>query len=87
VQSRLKTLVKTIDQPENKPVLRAVVPLFAMNRRLAIGAFSEKLYLSLCDHCRNPLRKVELLAFNGNVCLLGCDKVGCAKKLFRIDTA
>jgi hypothetical protein len=64
-----------------KPERVAVVPMFARSRPL--GSTSEKLHFHFCKDC--PVEP-ELLAVRGTVCLLGCEKVGCQKRLFRIET-
>ena len=51
-----------------------------------IGTIGETLHFQFCSHCHNPIAKTELLAFKGTICLLSCKKVGCEKRLFRIDT-
>ena len=63
-----------------KPIMKAVVPLFARSKRP--GAAAEKLYSQLCN-CKKP---INLLAVKDNLCLLACDDPHCKKRLFRIDT-
>jgi hypothetical protein len=76
------------EQPKEKvsfetqqPQWHMIIPVFA--RPQTPGTVSEKLYPKFCNCPTEP----ELLAFKGTVCLLGCSKPNCQKRLFRIDTA
>jgi hypothetical protein len=87
--NKLKTILTRYNKtPEEKvqvaakPEYVAVVPLFA--RPNTLGSTSAKLYSRFCEKCST---EPELLCVKGTVCLLGCEKAGCEKRLFRIETA